>query len=205
MCGRLGGEPLTSSADPTATCLQAGQLARPHEIKFDHVVAAGPPGPDRGADDVAPGVAGVGPDRRLPCHADGPGGVIGSAARVAPARPGGGDHGRGQRRGECRELGVAALDVGVAVGHARLGVARTSRMGSSTSRLCHLLAPVSSPAKTRPASGASSPAVDRVELVLLDRGPDHGFTRGGDRALPHIDPVMPKRPKSREPPLLFLK
>lgn len=123
---------------------------------------------------------------------------------MAPARPGDGDHGRGQRRGECRELGVAALDVGVAVDRALLGVAADLPDGVVYVQVCHLLAPVSSPAKTRPASGASSPAVDKVELVLLDRGPDHGFTRGGDRALPHIDPVLPKRPKTREPPLLFL-
>ena len=204
MCGRLGGEPLTSSADPTATVPSGWPVGASPRDQVDHVVAAGTPGPDRGADDVAPGVAGVGPDRRLPCHADGPGGVIGSAARVAPARPGGGDHGRGQRRGECRELGVAALDVGVAVDRALLGVAADLPDGVVDVQVCHLLAPVSSPAKTRPASGASSPAVDKVELVLLDRGPDHGFTCGGDRALPPIDPVLPKRPKTREPPLLFL-
>ncbi len=142
---------------------QAGQLARPHGDQVDHVVAAGPPGPDRGADDVAPGVAGVGPDRRLPCHADDPGGVIGSAARVAPARPGGGDHGRGQRRGGCRELGVAALDVGVAVGHARLGVAADLPDGVVDVQVCPLLAPASSPAKrgrragpaARPLTGSS--------------------------------------------------
>jgi len=85
-----------------------------------------------------PGTVGV------PCHADGPGGVIGSAARVAPARPGGGDHGRGQRRAECRGLGVAARDEGVAMGRARLGVAADLRDGVVGVQACHLLAPVGS-------------------------------------------------------------
>lgn len=44
-------------------------------------------------------------------------------------------------------MGIAALDVGVAVGHARLGVAADLPDGVIDVQVCPLLAPASSPAK----------------------------------------------------------
>jgi len=87
---------------------------------------------DRRGDDVAPVVARVRADHRLSAHprspgrgdsvADEPCRAV-SADRVALAQPERSDHRRTRRRRQHRELGVEALDLGVAVGEALLGVA----------------------------------------------------------------------------------
>ena len=88
------------------------------------------------------GLAGVARDRRGALSRRRPGRGDRVSRTGGAARPGGGDHGRGQRRAECRGLGVAARDEGVAMGRARLGVAPDLRDGVVGVEVCHLLAPV---------------------------------------------------------------
>lgn len=111
-------------------------------------------------------------DRRRPYQDDG-GRCDRSAAEVARDAAGRRcphPHGRSHRCGACPELGVAALDVGLAAGRASLGAARTSGWVGDV-QVATLLAPVSSPAVTRPTSRAVSRATglraNRSQIVVL--------------------------------------
>jgi hypothetical protein len=172
MGGRLGGDPLTSSADPTDPCLQAGRLARLHGVTFAYVLAAGACSPRTAVPMMARrGVAGVGRDRRLPCPADGRAAVItGAASDVEgaaswPSRP-------------VTLVSPWATAPG-------LGVAPDLPDGVAGVEVCHLLAPVGNRGNEAGERG-QRPAADEVELVSV--GPRSGpriHTRWLPSALPH--------------------